>query len=40
MTTQADGHATPFLSERERVLRAAMLGVVFGAVLALLGRRR
>jgi hypothetical protein len=29
-----------FLSETERAIRAALLGAVFGAVLALLGRRR
>jgi hypothetical protein len=29
-----------FLSETERAIRAALLGAVFGVVLALLGRRR
>ena len=40
MNTQADGHTSSFLTERERVLRAAVLGAVFAVVLALLGRRR
>jgi len=40
MNTQADGHGEPFLTEQQRGIRAAVLGAVFGLVLALLGRRR
>jgi hypothetical protein len=39
MKAQADGHGG-FLTEQQRGMRAAVLGVVFAAVLALLGRRR
>jgi hypothetical protein len=40
MSTQADGHSEPFLSETQRGVRAAALGALFGLVLALFGRRR
>jgi hypothetical protein len=39
MKAQPDGHGG-FLTEQQRGLRAAGLGVLFAAVLALLGRRR
>jgi len=39
MSTKADGHGG-FLTEQQRGLRAAALGVAFAVVLALLGRRR
>jgi hypothetical protein len=35
-----DGVHPVFLTEYERGMRAAILGVVLGAVLVLLGRRR
>ena len=40
MTAETDGQPERFWTERERGMRAAVLGVVFGLVLALLGRRR
>lgn len=40
MNTQAEGHGERFLTEQQRGIRAAVLGAVFGLVLALLGRRR
>jgi len=39
MNKQPDGHGG-FLTEQQRGVRAAVLGVLFAAVLALLGRRR
>jgi hypothetical protein len=42
MTAEAetDPQPEPFLTEWQRGMRAAVLGGVFGLVLALLGRRR
>jgi hypothetical protein len=42
MTAEADTDRQPerFLTEWQRGMRAAVLGAVFGLVLALLGRRR
>jgi len=39
MSTPAGGHDEPFLSETQRGVRAALLGAMFGLVLALLGGR-
>jgi hypothetical protein len=40
MGTPAVESEQPYLSERQRGVRAVVLGAVFGAVLALIGRRR
>jgi hypothetical protein len=39
VSAETDGHPERFLTERQRGMRAAVLGVVLGLVLALLGRR-
>ncbi|MEP6758031.1 MAG: hypothetical protein ABJB55_02435 [Actinomycetota bacterium] len=40
MSAQTEPHGEPYLSEWHRGMRAALLGALFGVVLALLGRRR
>jgi hypothetical protein len=40
MTAETDGASERFWTERQRGMRAAVLGAAFGLVLALLGRRR
>jgi hypothetical protein len=40
MTAETEGASERFLTERQRGMRAAVLGAVFGLVLALLRRRR